>query len=183
MTHYSVSGFSGNAYKGFRTRRDAEISYNDWLLFFNRRMRENGTPVSASRSSASSLVPVPAPVLPHSPIPVLAMASVPPSSPQQEAGRAGTSPSSSFSDMSFPELGGVPYYIVILGERPGVYNDMYVNLCRLWHPVLIICFEKSIAANAALGLAPRGIIHRIYGELDALRDFLRLYMTSQVHAI
>jgi hypothetical protein len=137
MTHSSVNGFSGNAYKGFQSRGQAEASYNDWVVFFNHRMRENAARVSVSRSPASSLVPAsvlaPAPVYANSLPPVLASA---PSSPQQEAGRA--SPSSSFSDMSAPVLGGIPYYIVIHGERPGVYEDMYVNFCATARHLVLI---------------------------------------------
>ncbi|KAF8344806.1 hypothetical protein F5887DRAFT_1074998 [Amanita rubescens] len=82
--------------------------------------------------------------------------------PTQDPELPRDSPSPTFS---YPLiLGGTPYYLVLHGERPGVYADI-------------------MAADDALGLAPDALIRRVFGEVDALRTFARLSEANQIHRI
>ncbi|KAF8335245.1 hypothetical protein F5887DRAFT_921182 [Amanita rubescens] len=47
MTHHSVNGWPGNAYKGFHDRLEAEASYNDWFAFLERKFNHFSTYCSA----------------------------------------------------------------------------------------------------------------------------------------
>jgi hypothetical protein len=122
--HESVNGVSGNVYKGFCTRNEGEASYHDWLVFLQRRMHQavvyseatttvSYTPVSESQA------PAPAP-----------MSTVAPHPSEGEGPGSSRSSSPTLSDDAvFLNLAEIPrYYLVLRGERPGVYHTMYVHL-------------------------------------------------------
>ncbi|KAF8334789.1 hypothetical protein F5887DRAFT_1079506 [Amanita rubescens] len=169
MTHHSVNGISGNAYKGFHSRSEAEASYNDWIAF----LQCTGVPPSATSSAPHTSPPAPPTAASTAtrasasmPAPALLPTAAPTPgampAPTQDPELPRDSPSPTFS---YPLiLGGTPYYLVLHGERPGVYADI-------------------MAADDALGLAPDALIRRVFGEVDALRTFARLSEANQIHRI
>lgn len=149
LTHQSVNGVSGNAYKGFRTIIEAQDSYNGWVEFLAQRARR-GPRVQAPISASQPRVPAPAPrqrprsplpstpvvhiqqrprsplpsapvVHTHSPAPVVHVHSPAPLPPG--LGSLRDNPSPTLSDASSLGLGRDPWFVVAEGERPGVYHN------------------------------------------------------------
>ncbi|KAF8328052.1 hypothetical protein F5887DRAFT_1083315 [Amanita rubescens] len=159
--HESVNGVSGNVYKGFRTRDEGDASYRAWLAFLERRMHQ--ATVHSETTTTVSYSPVSDPQAP-APAP---MSTVTPHPSEGVGSNSGRSSSPTLSDDAvFLNLAELPrYYLVLRGERPGVYDTI-------------------LAADAALGNAPDALIRRLLGdELSAYRQFARLSESRQVFTV
>jgi len=129
--HESVNGMSGNVYKGFNTRGEGQTSYDAWLVFLERRIRQHSeTTTTASYTPVfESQAPAPAPN-------TMSTVVLHPSEEESDLSRS-SSPTLS-DDISLLNLEALPrYYLVLRGERPGVYPTLYASYLTTSIEVLI----------------------------------------------
>ncbi|KAF8347110.1 hypothetical protein F5887DRAFT_1072643 [Amanita rubescens] len=161
--HESVNGLSGNVYKGFCSRGEGQASYDAWLAFLERRMRQAAE--YSGTTTTASYIPVSEPQAP-APAPNTMSTIAPYPSEEEESDLSRSSSLTLSDDISLLNLAALPrYYLVLHGERPGVYPTL-------------------LAAGAALGNAPDGLIRRVLAdELSTYQQFARFAESRQVFAV